>query len=47
MNRASLLAMNQEAELGRIRGDGMATINNERYRNDTLGGINANQMRIG
>lgn len=47
MNRASLLAMNQEAELGRIRGDGMVTINNERYRNDTLGGINANQMRIG
>ena len=36
MNRASLLAMNQEAELGRIRGDGMVTINNERYRNDTL-----------
>lgn len=47
MNRASLLAMNQESELGRIRGDGMVTINNERYRNDTLGGINANDMRIG
>ena len=25
----------------------MVTINNERYRNDTLGGINANQMRVG
>ena len=47
MNRSSLLAMNQEAELGRIRGDGMVTINNERYNNELLGGINANQMRVG
>ena len=47
MNRTDLLAMQQDKEIGNIRGNQMVSINNERYMQDLQGGISPDSMHMG